>query len=394
MFALDCPTQGYDWGSLDAIPDFLRNAGTGTPIAEVWMGTHPLGTATADAPDGPTALTEISGELPFMMKLLAAARPLSIQVHPTRALAQQGFAAEEASGVPLSAPERVFKDPHPKPEMVYALTTFDSLVGFRPTAEILRVLASIDHPLTRSLGDDLRRNPGFKGIVRLVERLVTEPPAAEEVDAIVEQCRAAAAQGIDIKRAYTTAAEIAEHHPSDLGVVVSLLLNRLTLQPGEAAFLDAGIIHAHLSGLCLEVMVSSDNVIRAGLTSKHIDGPGLITCLDRGMSRLARVTPHQFGFSTDVFTPGAGDFALSVTQCSQAEPVGVVLPERGQRILMCTGGEVALVNEHSDSLWLRRGEVAYADEKDGELRVVGTGEVAQAFVPAAPPSSSDMRDIV
>lgn len=394
MFALDCPTQGYDWGSLDAIPAFLRNDGTGDPVAEVWMGTHALGTAVAQTDDGPAPLTEITGELPFMMKLLAAARPLSIQVHPNRALAEKGFAAEEAAGVPLDARERVFKDPYPKPEMVYALTTFDSLVGFRPTAEILRVLATIDHPLTRSLGDDLRTKPGFKGIVRLVERLVSAPPTAEEVAAIVELCRAASDQGVDIKRAYATAAEIAEHHPGDVGVVISLLLNRLTLQPGEAAFLGAGIIHAHLSGLCLEVMVSSDNVLRAGLTSKQIDGQGLITCLDRGMSRLARVTPHQFGFSTDVFVPGVGDFGLSVTQCSQAEPIGAVLPERGARILMCTGGEVALVNEHSESLWLKRGEVAFADDKDGELRVVGTGEVAQAFVPAAPTSDSDMRDLI
>ena len=393
MRALDCPTQGYEWGSRDAIPAFRRQESDGDPVAEVWMGTDPLGVAQVLTDSGRKPLTDVAGDLPFMMKVLAAARPLSIQVHPSRSQAEAGYAAEQAAGVPLDAPQRVFKDPHSKPEMVYALTTFDSLVGFRPTAEILRVLAPLDHPLTRSLADDLRANPGFSGIVRLVERLLSESVPAEDVAAVVDLCNAAREQGIDVKRAYVTAAEIAEHHPGDIGVVVSLLLNRLTLQPGEAAFLGTGIIHAHLSGMCLEVMVSSDNVLRAGLTSKHIDAKGLIACLDRGMSRVARVTPRPFGLSTDVFSPGVGEFALSVTQSSQAEPAGAVLPARGARILVCTGGEVALVNERSENLWLKRGDVAYADDEDGELRVVGTGELAQAFLPTDD-EGSDLYDLL
>ncbi len=104
--------------------------------------------------------------------------------------------------------------------------------------------------------------------------------------------------------------------------MISLTLNRLTLQPGEAAFLGTGIIHAHLRGMCLEVMAASDNVLRAGLTSKPLDAEGLVKCLDRGMSRLARVTPEPFGFSTDVFSPDVREFALAVSQCSRAEPDG------------------------------------------------------------------------
>jgi mannose-6-phosphate isomerase len=196
-----------------------------------------------------------------------------------------------------------------------------------------------------------------------------------------------------VKRAYATAVEIAGHHPGDVGIVISLLLNRLTLQPGEAAYLESGIIHAHLHGMCLEVMTSSDNVLRAGLTSKHVSPEGLVDSLEEGMSRVARVTPRQHGFSTDVFSPGAGDFALSVTQSSQAEPAGAVLPEKGKRILVCTGGEVALVNEAGESLWLQRGDTAYADEVDGAIRVVGTGEVAQAYVPTEG-ESSKLTDLV
>ncbi|GAA3828374.1 mannose-6-phosphate isomerase, class I [Nocardioides panacisoli] len=393
MFALDCPTKGYDWGSTEGIPFFQRRQSDGRPVAEVWMGTHPLGTAQVVSEEGSKPLTDISGDLRFMMKILAAERPLSIQVHPEATHARAGYDAEQAAGVPLDADDRVYKDPYGKPEMVYALSTFDTLVGFRPTAEILRVLAPMETKLSQELAAALRARPGFKGIVKLVERLLVDPPSKEDVAGVVQQCQAALDLGIDVKRAYATAVEIAEHHEGDVGIVISLLLNRLTLQPGEAAYLESGIIHAHLSGMCLEVMVSSDNVLRAGLTAKHVSPEGLVDSLEEGMSRVSRVTPRQHGFSTDVFSPGAGDFALSVTQSSQAEPAGAVLPEKGKRILVCTGGEVALVNEAGESLWLQRGDAAYADEVDGAIRVVGTGEVAQAYVPTEG-ESSKLTDLV
>lgn len=392
MLELACPTQDYDWGSSDAIPGFQRRSAEGRPVAEVWMGTHPLGPAQVVDGDEQRPLSDVAGELGFMLKLLAAGRPLSIQVHPNEARAKAGFAAEEEAGVPLDSPDRVFKDPKPKPEMVYALSTFDTLVGFRPTAEILRVLMPLRHPAIRALVNSLRDNPGFAGIVKLVEGLVTDPPKPDVVSDVVAECRKALDEGIDIKRAYATAVEIAEHHPDDVGVIISLLLNRLTLQPGEAAYLGTGIIHAHLRGMCLEVMVSSDNVLRAGLTSKHVDPVGLVQCLEEGMSRVARVTPRLFGTSTDVYSP-TEDFALSITQSSQADPAGVALPASGPRLLVCTGGEVALLNERDQMLHLRRGDTAFADDSDGDLRVVGTGEVAQAYRPTGD-DANELLDLV
>ena len=394
MRRLDSPVRDYDWGSTEAIPRFLRAEPDGRRVAEVWMGTHSLNPSLVVGQQGQVSLREVAGDLPFMLKILAADRPLSIQVHPSAQLAQLGFAAEEEAGVPIDAPHRVYKDPHPKPEMVYALTPFDTLVGFRPTAEILRVLAPIGVPRVQELVEDLRRQPGFLGIVRVVERLLVDRPDADEVAAVVAACAENVAQGIDIKRAYATALEIQESHPGDVGVVVSLLLNRLTLQAGEAAYLGTGIIHAHLSGLCLEVMVSSDNVLRAGLTSKHLDVAGLVRCLDKGMSRVARVVPDQFGFSTDVFSPGPREFALAVTQCSAAEPDGAVLPDEGRRILVCTGGEVELVNEAGERSLLQRGEAVYADSSDGRVRAFGTGEVAQAYTPPADLPPAALADLV
>ncbi len=394
MRRLQNTSRDYDWGSADDIPRFLGASGDGRPVAEVWMGTHPLGASTVETAAGDVPLAEVAGELPFMLKLLAAGRPLSIQVHPNAEQAEAGFARENADGVPIDAPSRVYRDPHHKPEMVYALTTFDTLVGFRPTAEIVRILSSIESPLARELAESLDVRPGFAGIVRLVATLLESKPDVAEIDAIVASCRDLADRGIDIKRAFATAVEIADHHPGDVGVVISLLLNRLTLQPGEAAFLGAGIIHAHLRGMCLEVMVSSDNVLRAGLTSKHLDPAGLVSCLDEGMSRLARVTPEPFGLSTDVFSPAVDEFALAITQCSHAEPDGALLPSAPRRIVVCTGGDVELVNAAGDRVMLRRGESAYADASDGQLRAIGTGELAQAYTPTDETPAAALTDLI
>ncbi|MGJ9411574.1 mannose-6-phosphate isomerase, class I [Aeromicrobium sp. CF4.19] len=394
MRRLESSRRTYDWGSTDDIPGFLGQPPDGEPVAEVWMGTHALAPSRVAGPDGPRSLRDVVGELPFMLKLLAAARPLSLQVHPGSDLARTGFDAEESDGVPLDAAHRVFKDPHPKPEMVLALTTFDTLVGFRPTAEILRILEALPVPLARELADQLRSAPGFAGIVDLVERLVTQPPTRAEVAEVVAACADAKAKGIDIKRAYLTAVEVEGHHPGDVGVVISLLLNRLTLQPGEAAYLATGIIHAHLRGMCLEVMVASDNVLRAGLTSKHLEPERLLRCLEGGMSRLARVEPQQFGQSTDVFSPGLREFALSITQSSPAEPHGAPLPDQGRRIVVCTGGTVELVNGQGEREVLTRGQAVYADASDGALLALGTGEVAQAYTPTAEDRATPLTDLV
>lgn len=373
----------YEWGSFDEIPRFLGAPIEAEPLAEVWMGTHPLDPSYVEIDQERVPLVEVAGELPFLLKILAARRPLSIQVHPDKAAARAGFDAEEAAGLPIDHPARTYKDPNHKPEMIYALTTFDTLVGFRPTAEIFRVLAPIDSPYTNKLAQQLQDLPGFGGIVRLVETILTDPPSSPELDFITVKCADLLRQGIDVKRAYATVVEVAPLHPHDSGLIISLLLNRLTLQPGEAAFLDTGVIHAHLAGMGLEVMATSDNVLRAGLTSKHLDPAGLVATLDAGMSRLARVTPDVFGASTDVFVPGPEDFALSITQVSQGEPLGVELPARGHRIIVCTGGEVTLASEAGQQFDVRRGESAYVAPTDGIVTVRGTGEVAQAFVPTA-----------
>lgn len=389
--------QRYDWGSSVAIPQFMGTTPEGGPVAEMWIGTHPLNPSMVvpgDSESADRSLSDAVGDMPFMLKLLAAERPLSLQVHPSLAQAQFGFDMEEAAGVPIDAPERVYKDANHKPEMVYALTTFDSLIGFRPTAEILRVLSPLDAPLARQLTADLRADPGFAGIVRRLQYLLTSNVTADEISAVVKACQVLADHGLDVKRAYVTAVELAEAFPNDVGVVISLLLNRMTLQPGEAAFLETGVIHAHLHGMCLEVMASSDNVLRAGLTNKHIDPLGLVACLDQGMARVARVTPdYQLG-DAEVFSPADVEFALAVVQVSPADDEGVELVTAGPTLLICTGGEVTVRNDAQQEEVLRRGESLVLTAEDRSVTVHGLGEVATAFTPRERAGRSLMVDVL
>jgi mannose-6-phosphate isomerase len=395
MHRLRNGVQNYDWGSTDAIPRFLGTEAGSQPVAEMWIGTHPLKPSAVLDDDGrERPLTEIAGDLPFMVKLLAADRPLSLQVHPSRDLAEIGYDREDAAGVPLDAPERVYKDRNHKPEMVYALSEFDSLIGFRPTAEILRVLSPLDTPLGQRLADDLRADPGFAGIVRRVEWLLSSDIDPEQVREVVDTCRALANVGMDIKRAYRTVGEIAEHYPEDIGVVISLMLNRMTLQPGEAAYLETGVMHAHLKGLCLEVMATSDNVLRAGLTSKHVDPSGLVACLDIGMARVARVTPDYVDSDTEVFSPADVEFALAVTQISHAAPEGVDLVAAPASVVICTGGEVVVSTDAGEKMTLSRGESLYLGPEDRRAVVQGLGEVAQAYTPRSRAVHSRLVNVV
>lgn len=387
-------TQAYDWGSTSDIPRFLGRSPSGEPVAEMWLGTHPLAPSQVETAEGLRPLADVAGDVPFMLKILAAEQPLSIQVHPDEQEARAGFAREEAAGIALDAPERVFKDPHHKPEMVYALSTFDTLVGFRPTAEILRVFSQLDSPAINAAAATLRARPGYKGIVRVLENLLIAAPPAAEIANVVVQCKALVHDGVDIKRAYATAALIGRHHPGDVGIVVSLMLNRFTLQPGEAMFLGTGIIHAHLSGLCLEAMANSDNVMRAGLTRKALHPDGLIRSLEAGMSRVARVEPGYPSFSTEVYSPAVEEFALAVTQVSPADPDGVDLIAAAHSIVMCIGGAVTLTNAAGEKIHLDRGEAIYACADDAGLMLHGTGEIAQVYLPDPSTPDSELRDVV
>ena len=225
------------------------------------MGTHPLAPSTLD--DG-SPLESVAGELPYLLKLMAAAQPLSLQTHPDRITAEAGFESEEELGVPRDSPRRIYRDPFAKPEMLCALTTFDTLCGFRPVDNTISLLREVDaHDLAEFL-----KNEKLATTVAALYRREFDPKST------IAACRQHDCVEANLVN------ELADQYPGDPSVVVTLLLNRVMLSAGEAVFLGPGNLHAYLRGFGVEVMGNSDNVVRGGMTVKHIDVEELLRVLD------------------------------------------------------------------------------------------------------------------
>jgi len=375
--------------------EFLGRDPDGAPFAELWLGAHPTGPATAHTSAGAAGLDEIIeadsirhlgpkvqaefGRLPYLLKLLAPARPLSMQVHPAPEMAQAGFHDEETRGVPLTDPTRSFKDEYHKPEMVYALSRFEGLVGFRPTDQVRSLLSRLDGPVTAALNalNSAAADAGLQNVLRQLLQL-----SAADVDHIVAACRQLADTSSDPedRAAYGTVDELARFYQGDVGAVVSLVLNRVVLEPGQLVFLGDGIPHAYLSGFGLELMANSDNVLRLGLTSKHLDSNAMLEALDFTSSGY-EVESAPNGAITHVFAPPVPEFALSISHPEHADGPHT-LPGDGPRLLICVEGTIqATTDGESLGLRLNRGESIFVPAADGPLTVKGSGTVAQAFVP-------------
>lgn len=267
--------QHYAWGDPEFLPELLGVEPDGQPWAEWWLGTHPGGPSTL-VDDGP--LRSVAGELPYLLKVLAAAEPLSLQTHPSAAQAEVGFAREQRDGPALDAPDRIYRDPSAKPELICALTPFDAVCGFRPVDETRALLAGLG-------ADELATHLGTSGLAATVEGLYRRTiPIASTV---------AACMGRPEPEAQLVA-ELAGRYPGDPSAVVTLLLHRVRLEPGEALFLGPGNLHAYLHGVGVEVMGASDNVVRGGMTTKHVDVDELLAVLDISPIADPRTptTPH------------------------------------------------------------------------------------------------------
>lgn len=301
--------RDYAWGSTTLIPELLGKAPDGRPQAEIWLGTHP-GSPARLAGSGDD-LSDTVGELPFLLKILAAGSPLSLQAHPTTAQAQEGFARENAAGIPLDAPHRNYKDPFAKPEMIYALSDeFRALSGFRPVAQTRAVLDAARPGLLPELREDADIRPLF-------EWLLSGDPA---VAATVAEISAIDAAG----ESWRTVRDLVAAYPGDPGIAVSLLLHTVVLRAGEALYLPAGNIHAYQSGLGIELMGPSDNVLRCGLTPKHVDVAELLRIVDFTPVADPRLLPTVVD-GLVVFAPeGAG---WQLVESRGARELDVVAPE-------------------------------------------------------------------
>lgn len=395
MFVIEPHLQSYAWGSDSAIQEIL---GTREParIAEAWFGAHPLAPSTrrgdppvgldeliADEPErmlGGAVHSRYGARLPYLLKLIAADRPLSMQVHPNTERAREGFAQEEVAGVPRTSPTRNYRDANHKPELVLALTPFEAVSGFRTPRRAAEMFEGLGTPLADGLSEVLRGDPTPAGVRTVFARLVTPglQPEAHEVAELAEACARRLRRGSPSVRVDRTVGLLQEEYPGDPGVVASLLLNPVTLQPGEAMFVPAGAVHAYLHGVGVEVMASSDNVLRAGLTHKHVDVGEVLRNVDYVAAPPIRIGPEVSHGSTRVFYAPVDDFALSVTEV--ADPRPRALPGGGPRVLLCLDGQVEVgCGEHS--LALVRGDAAFLSAVDGAARICGDGTVVQATVP-------------
>lgn len=392
ILRLDAPVRPYDWGSASAIPDLLGRPATGEPQAEMWFGAHPgapalvgddrvpLDAALRAHPEllGERAASLDEGRFPFLMKLLAAGAPLSLQVHPTRAQARAGHAREDALGLDAGDARRSYKDANHKPEIIVAITPFRALCGFRDPAAAREDLLGL-------LGDDVPA-----GGRRLLE-VLAEPDAAGALSGALrlilgepEPMRAVARRVVDaaarapLGPTTDTIRRVAESYGADPGVLVALLLNRVDLAPGEALFLDAGHLHAYLSGLGLEAMASSDNVLRGGLTSKHVDVDGLLEIVRFEPVRPAVIEPTVTaadGVQVASYRPPVREFSVHVIDVDAGARTLHELV--GPATMVVTEGSLT-VTVGSDNVRAERGDALF--QPFGEPLRVASDATARLFL--------------
>ena len=309
MLHLTGRIRDYAWGSLTAIPDLLGSSPTGEPQAEYWLGAHPLAPATIDGVNlddlfrehpewmGEPARMAFPDRFPVLMKILAAEHPLSLQAHPNREQAEQGFAKETRLRIPIDSPQRVYRDDWPKPELFIALSEFDGLCGFREPAATVKLfrklgvssrLLSIISPLSQ------RKGPAAMAEVFL-DILSQDHP--DHVNEVIRLAHVHAEDDTELGLFARTACELNRHFPSDPSILAALMLNRIHLEPGQGLYLPTQTLHSYLGGVGIEVMACSDNVLRGGLTSKHINVDELIQVIDFTATTIAPVeTQDDYGF--------------------------------------------------------------------------------------------------
>ncbi|WP_392671019.1 mannose-6-phosphate isomerase, class I [Streptomyces sp. LN785] len=355
MDRLSNTVRPYAWGSTTAIPELLGIAPTGEPQAEMWMGAHPgapsrltrisdastvpveqsLTDVIAADPErelGPAAVEKFGPRLPFLLKLLAAGAPLSLQVHPDLAQAKRGYEDEERRAVPIDAPHRTYKDANHKPELICALTPFDGLCGFRRPAEAAETMAALGVDSLKPYVDLLGAHPEEAALREVLTAILTADPVQ-----MAETVTAAATAAERLGGAHAPYARIAHHFPGDPGVIAAMLLNYVQLQPGEALFLGAGVPHAYLGGLGVEIMANSDNVLRCGLTPKHIDVPELLGIVRFEATDAGILRPEASSSGEELYETPVDEFRLSRFDLSPgAAPTD--LTRSTPQILLCTAG--------------------------------------------------------
>lgn len=382
LIALSNTPRDYAWGSPTLLADLEGREPSGAPEAEVWFGDHPGSPAEVHDGSGltldrwlPAAGDGLPAKLPYLLKLLAAGAPLSIQVHPSKQQAVEGFAREEKAGVARDAAERNYKDDNHKPEVIVALSeTFTALAGLRDlerTRALIDVLG--DAPAVSTLRDHLSAGSGPEALRAAIGWVLGEADAAD-VAQIVDA--AAPASSDDFAAELALVRSLHTAYPADPGIVVALLMNLVHLRRGEAIFVPAGVLHAYVDGLGVEIMAASDNVLRGGLTPKHIDVDELLHLVDFAPADPPFLRPAPAGPQAEVFAPGIADFALGHLLAG-GETAALELS--GVAIAVCVGGEARVTGSSGRNITLAPGQAALVTPDETPLTSNGGGEVFVAM---------------
>jgi mannose-6-phosphate isomerase len=375
LYKLRNQIKHYEWGSANLIPRLLGVQSDGSPWAELWMGSNADSPSLVSLPSGDVSLRELIasdprgyGELPFLFKVLAAEKPLSIQAHPNRAQARDGFERENRAHIAHNAPNRNYRDPNHKPEIICALTPFTGMCGFRAPGEIARLLSGLGGT---GLGES------FTPLLRALE--IPEPTAEAEsrgsppaqslalqtffgtLFSLPQEARQALTDFILAAQHESDEWELmrqfARQYPNDPAIIAPLYLNVFRLEPGEALFIDAGILHAYIRGLGVELMANSDNVLRGGLTPKHVDVPELMKVLDFTPMQ-PRVIKPELNSGCFTYPAPCDEFSLTVLRGKAGEPQPVNITRSAPAIVIVTAGEVA-IEAPGGGMVLKQGEAAF-----------------------------------
>ncbi|HYZ10141.1 MAG TPA: mannose-6-phosphate isomerase, class I [Pseudonocardiaceae bacterium] len=400
MELLQGAVRHYVWGSRTAIAELL-----GAPVpaphpqAELWLGAHPadpsmllgrdgartsLLAALQQDPErelGAGCLRRWGHRLPFLLKVLAADESLSLQAHPSAQQAAEGFAREEALGIARGAPERNYPDPHHKPELVCALTEFHALAGFREVGRTVELLTALNVPQLAPYRELLAGQPDADGLRALFTTWITLPQPA--IDALLppllDGCIGLLQAPGPFAPECRTVLQLAEVHPRDAGVLASALLNHIVLAPGEALYLPAGKLHAYLRGTAVEIMANSDNVLRGGLTPKHVDVPELLRVLDFAHGDLPVQRGRQGWPRETAYDAPAPEFALSRLDWPAGDLASVRLAGCGPQILLCTAGTADVRTDDGGVLPLARGTSVWLAAADRDVAVGPRAGPVQLF---------------
>ncbi|MFJ6653201.1 mannose-6-phosphate isomerase, class I [Microbacterium sp. NPDC091313] len=370
--------RDYAWGSTTLIAALEGREPTGAPEAEVWFGDHPGSPSIVHDGSDSTLDAWLASHadelrtptrLPYLLKVLAAGAPLSIQAHPSKAQAEEGFAREEAAGLPRDGAERNYRDDNHKPELIVAVSDeFRALAGLRDAEATRRLVAGLGgHAAVRALSAHLETPDAAAGLRAAIAWLLGSASAAE-VSEIIDAAVAATSDEFAAELELTRA--LAAAYPGDPGVVVALLMNLVVLSRGEALFVPAGVLHAYVAGLGVELMAASDNVLRGGLTPKHIDVSELLGLLDTRPSPPPLLASRPVAPGVELFDAGVADFALAAVSVTEGT---VSVPFGGVAIAIAVEGIVEVTGAGGDRLTLQPGQALIATPTESPLALAGKG---------------------